>query len=325
MGAKMGSKLVVHTVAAAQCFPGRCFVWLSVYVLVFVLCTFCLANNIYSPTLFTVFIEPLAQAISEDPEINGISIKDVKYKINLFADNVLLTLKNPERSIPKVMSLLRMFNWYLGYKLNTHKSQIICYNFIPNSDLQSRFDFKWDSPALKCLGVWIPKNVTKINECDYGPVIRTVKADLDRWTILPLDLSNRIETIKMNVLPWLFYLFQLLSVEVPRKDFREWNKIISRFIWNSKRPSIKYKTLQLNKDEGGLSLPCVEDYFTAAQLRSLVCWCNPDYSAKWKDLELIQFESPAQSILGNCRHWNLYMDKPNQWTRVTLSVWMKTC
>ncbi len=169
-----------------------------------------------SPTLFTLFIEPLVQAIREDPEINGISIKDVEYKINLFADNILLTLKNPERSIPKVMSLLRMFNWYSGYKLNTHKSQIICYNFIPNPDLQSRFDFKWDSPAIKYLGVWILKNVTKIYKCNSGPVIRTIKADLDRWTILLLDLSNQIETIKINVL----YLFQL-PVEVPRKDFRE--------------------------------------------------------------------------------------------------------
>ena len=40
--------MTAHTVAAAQCFTFQCFVWLFVYVLFFVLCTSCWANNIYS-------------------------------------------------------------------------------------------------------------------------------------------------------------------------------------------------------------------------------------------------------------------------------------
>lgn len=80
----------------------------------------------------------------------------------------------------------------------------------------------------------IPKDISKICKTNYDPVIKTIKADLDRWTALPLDMSNRIEAIKMNVLPQLLYLFQSLSVEVSSKDFRKWNRMISRFVWNSK-------------------------------------------------------------------------------------------
>ena len=65
-----------------------------------------------SPALFAPFIEPLAQAIREDPEIRGISIGDYEYKISLFADNILLTLTNPQRSVPKLMSLLSLFGSY---------------------------------------------------------------------------------------------------------------------------------------------------------------------------------------------------------------------
>ena len=129
----------------------------------------------------------------------------------------------------------------------------------------------------------------------------------------------------MNVLPRLLYLFQSLPIEVPRKDFREWDRMISRFVWNSKRPRIKYKTLQLSKDGGGLSLPCVEDYYTAAQLRPLVCWCNPNYSAIWKDLELKQSETPTQALLGNSQHHDPHLDKLNCWTRAALKVWFNTC
>lgn len=103
--------------------------------------------------------------------------------------------------------------------------------------MKSRFDFKWDAPTIKYLGVWIPKDISKIFKTNYDPVIKTIKADLNRWTVLPLDMSNRIEMIKMNVLPRLLYLFQSLSVEVPPKDFRKWNRMISTLVWNSKKPN----------------------------------------------------------------------------------------
>lgn len=34
-----------------------------------------------------------------------------------------------------------------------------------------------------------------------------------------------------------------------------------------------------------MALPCYTDYYIVAQLRVLVCWCNPNYSACWKDIE----------------------------------------
>lgn len=183
-----------------------------------------------SPALFALFIEPLAQAIREDPGIKGISIGDNEYKISLFADDILLTLTDVQRSAPKLMSLLGLFGSYSGYKLNTHKTQVLAYNFTPDTDLKSRFDFKWDAPAIKYLGVWILKDISKIYKTNYDPVVKTIKADLNRWTVLPLDMSNRIETIKMNVLPRHLYLFQSLPVEVPHKDFSDWNRLISRFV-----------------------------------------------------------------------------------------------
>lgn len=47
---------------------------------------------------------------------------------------------------------------------------------------------------------------------------------MDRWEVLMLDFSSRIEIIKMNVLPRILYLFQSLPVPIPPSQFIEWDK-----------------------------------------------------------------------------------------------------
>lgn len=47
-----------------------------------------------------------------------------------------------------------------------------------------------------------------------------------------------------------------------------------------------------------MALPCLLNYYLAAQIRSLVCWCNPNCEAKWKDIELSLMGVPLQSTLG---------------------------
>ena len=77
--------------------------------------------------------------------------------------------------------------------------------------------------------------------------------------------------------------------------------MISRFIWQRKKPRVCFKTQQLSKEKGGMSLPCLENYYKAAQLQYLVCWCINDYEAKWKELEINQLDIPLQSLLGDTK------------------------
>lgn len=126
----------------------------------------------------------------------------------------------------------------------------------------------------------------------------------------------------MNVLPRLLYLFQSIPHMIPESQFRHWDKLISRFIWAGKRPRIRYKTLQLQKEEGGLSLPNLKRYFFAAQVKFLVCTCCPQYQARWKDIEASRETNLIQALLGDIRTKSAQQSE-NEIIKQTLAIWSK--
>ena len=56
-----------------------------------------------SPLLFNIVLEVLAMAIRQHKEIKGIQIGKEKVKLSLFADDMILYIKNPKESIPKLL------------------------------------------------------------------------------------------------------------------------------------------------------------------------------------------------------------------------------
>lgn len=58
------------------------------------------------------------------------------------------------------------------------------------------------------------------------------------------------------------------------------------------------KTLQLSKEEGGQSSPCLMDFYKATRVRWLACCCKPAYEVKWKNSESSQLDIPLQAVLG---------------------------
>ena len=57
-------------------------------------------------------------AIRQYKEINGIHIGKEEFKLSLFVDDMILYIKNPKGSTPKLLELISEFSKVSGYKIN---------------------------------------------------------------------------------------------------------------------------------------------------------------------------------------------------------------
>lgn len=136
--------------------------------------------------------------------------------------------------------------------------------------------------------------------------------------MLPLSFFGRIESVRMNILPRLLFLFQSLPILVPQSVFKLLEKLISKFIWQNQRPRIRLKVLMAAKERGGLNLPNLKLYYWAAQLRAVVAWVVGDLESGWVSIE--QNSMPGIQ-LSSLPFFSQQSQKKNLWIVHTLKVW----
>ena len=77
--------------------------------------------------LFNIVLEVWATKIRAEKEIKGVQIGKEEVKVSLFADDMILYIKNPKESTRKVLELINEYSKVSGYKINTHRSLAFLY------------------------------------------------------------------------------------------------------------------------------------------------------------------------------------------------------
>lgn len=72
---------------------------------------------------YHLVLEPLAEAFRNDPLVSGIEIGPIHHKKNLYCDDVLLYLSNPETSVARAIEIISSFSQFAGYTINYSKSE----------------------------------------------------------------------------------------------------------------------------------------------------------------------------------------------------------
>ena len=72
-------------------------------------------------------MEVLVTAIRAEEEVKGIQIGKEEVKLSLFADDMILYIKNPKDSTRKLLVLINEYTKVARYKINTQKSLAFLY------------------------------------------------------------------------------------------------------------------------------------------------------------------------------------------------------
>ncbi|KAF7244640.1 hypothetical protein EYD10_09237 [Varanus komodoensis] len=226
-----------------------------------------------SPLLFILILEVLNRNIRDDMDIKGTRIRDESYKLQAFADDLIFIIEEPLVTMSKLLQRIEEYGDVTGMKINRDKTKLLVKNLTleQRKTLAEQVDLQIVK-KVKYLGIFLTAKCTTLKEDNYDKLFKEIKSDLEKWANLQLSLLGRIALVKMNILPKLLFLFQMIPIKIDKKFFDDLNTHILRFIWKKKKPRIKLKMLQEAKGNGGFGLPDWMLYYQASVLTWLKEW-----------------------------------------------------
>lgn len=212
-----------------------------------------------SPYLFILSIEIMAQLVRNNKEIQGIKLVNEieETKLVLFADDASFCIQNVE-SLQNILHTLDNFKTFSSLQLNLEKSEVGCigqkrFN-LNNVKIKKKIDLK--SGGIKILGIYLSHNKEFMQKNNFDRIFQKFKAVLSMWKMRNLTLYGKVQVIRSLAMSQLLYVCS--KIAVPKTFTPKVEKEIARFIWNGRKPKIKYKTLIGDLKDGGIRLPDLE-------------------------------------------------------------------
>ena len=107
-----------------------------------------------SSSLFVIVVELLASCIRDNNDIKGLKINNEEHKISLFADDIILYIKEPEQLLTYLYNEIQQFGKYSGYKINFNKSNTCLLHMIPTQTMLDSYPFNWTPEGFKYVECW---------------------------------------------------------------------------------------------------------------------------------------------------------------------------
>lgn len=204
-----------------------------------------------SPYLFNMVVEILALLIRDHQDIRGLKMHDREIKLSQFADDLTCFIEN-RQSLTPLMDTLDQFTKWSGLKINMDKSHVI-YPMGSREEISHIHNFSIREET-KILGIWFfaHGDPGKSYVRNFKPILSKARQICNSWTNRSLSIKGKV-TVANSLITSLFQ-YTCSYIHTPPEVFKELRKIITAFLWDTRKPKVAYDTLTLPVAEGGLGL-----------------------------------------------------------------------
>lgn len=216
-------------------------------------------------------------------------IGEKEHKVAAYADDILVYVNKPRETLSNLLKEIDKYGELSNFKINPVKTKILNLKIRKKeiSALQKEFPFTWVKGELSYLGIKLTASSKKIYSTNYIPLLNEIKIEAKKVNIQALSWIGRVNVIKMAILPKILYKLQMLPVTIPQSFFKIIQKIITKFIWQNKKTTLKMALISRKRQHGGLTAPDISRYYKAVIIARMIEWTKENEEkngSKWKTL-----------------------------------------
>ena len=130
---------------------------------------------------------------------------------------MILYIENPKDSIKNLLQLISEFSKAAGYKINTQISLVFLYTSYEKSEreIKESIPFTIATERIRYLGIYLPKETKELYTENYKILMKEIEDNINRQRDIPCSWVERIDIVKMTILPNAIYRFNMIPIKLP--------------------------------------------------------------------------------------------------------------
>ena len=168
-----------------------------------------------------------------------------------------LYFKNKVNSIKAIMNTLEFFCGNTGLKINYDKTTIYRVGkkrfTSPLAKDYSLTKMNIEKEKINVLGIWVTYDKKDMLDLNYKEIIGKIESILNSWENRNISLIGKVMVVNSLIGSLLVYKMYVLP-SLTSGIIKKLDNLVTKYLWNGRKPKIALETLQNSTTYGGLKL-----------------------------------------------------------------------